>query len=71
MAFGAGCVAFGVAYWHDQGFSFHGLWFEAGLTLHPLHLVALGVAIVPAAIWDVFVMEAARAGRPAPGRRGE
>lgn len=60
---GIACVTFGVVYWQHNEFTFQGLWFEDGLALHPLHLVAVGTAIVPAAIWDVFVMEAARAER--------
>lgn len=69
---GVACVTFGVAYWQHNDFTFQGLWFEEGLALHPLHLVAIGIAIVPPAIWDVFVMEATRAERTrAPRPAGE
>ena len=69
VTLGVACVTFGVAYWHHNDFAFRGLWFEDGLALHPLHLVAIGIAVVPPAIWDVFVMEGAYGQRSSAERQ--
>jgi hypothetical protein len=62
----------GLMYWHAQGFSFRGLWLvDNGFRLHPLHLLILGLAMIPPALWEIFLLErdaAAPASQPsAPG----
>lgn len=61
LALGVCIATFGLLYWQHRGFDFEGIWFhdENGFHIHPLHLVALGVAVVPPTIWDIFLLELA------------
>ena len=60
LVVGVASTTLGTAYWQHIGFTFEGLWFENGLRLHPLHLVAAGLFIVPPTMLDVFLLEASR-----------
>jgi len=45
-------------FWHAQDFTFEGLWFfDNDFKLHPLHLLILGLAMIPPALWEVFILE--------------
>ena len=59
LALGVGVTTLGLLYWQHRDFGFEGIWFhdENGFHLHPLHLVALGLAIVPPTIWEIFLLE--------------
>ena len=61
LALGVCITTLGLLYWQHLGFDFEGIWFhdDHGFHLHPLHLVALGLAIVPPTIWEIFLLELA------------
>lgn len=67
------CVAgaltsFGLVYWHDTGFSMEGFWLvDNGFRPHPVHILALGLAMIPTTIWEIFLLDLKRA---APGGDG-
>ena len=46
----------GLTLWHDLAFSFNGLWGFSGGP-HPLFLLMLGIAMIPPALWEVFLLE--------------
>jgi hypothetical protein len=51
----------GLMFWHAEGFSFRGIWFLDGeLSLHPLHLLIVGLAMIPPALWEIFLLEQTR-----------
>ena len=62
LALGVCITTLGLLNWQHRGFDFEGIWFHDGngFHLHPLHLVALGLAIVPPTIWEIFVLELAQ-----------
>jgi hypothetical protein len=44
--------------WHARAFSFAGVWLvDNGFQLHPLHLLILGLAMIPPALWEIFILE--------------
>jgi len=48
----------GLMAWRDLGFAFEGVWpMDGALRLHPLHLLMLGLAMIPPALWEVFLLE--------------
>lgn len=50
----------GLMFWQAQEFRFNGLWpFGDGGHLHPLHLLILGLAMIPPALWEIFLLEQA------------
>lgn len=56
LAAGFALITAGVASWHDQAFLINGLLsLEDGL--HPLYLLILGIAVVPPALWEIFLAE--------------
>ncbi|MEZ5560380.1 MAG: hypothetical protein R3E86_17785 [Pseudomonadales bacterium] len=62
VATGFALTTAGLMAWHARGFSFSGVWFENGaLALHPLHLLIVGLAMIPPALWEIFVLEHAAA----------
>ena len=59
----------GVLAWRDIGFGYDALWPLAGApALHPLHLLAIGLGMIPLALWEIFLLErrAPPAGIPSP-----
>jgi len=51
----------GLMFWNAEGFSFHGVWLLDGeFRLHPLHLLVLGLAMIPPALWEIFLLEHSR-----------
>ena len=50
----------GLMAWRDAGFAFDGVWpLEGEPRLHALHLLMLGLAMIPPAIWELFLLERA------------
>lgn len=48
----------GLMFWHAQDFGFDGVWLvDNGFRLHPLHLLILGLAMIPPALWEIFLLE--------------
>ena len=68
---GVASTTLGMAYWQHIGFALDGLWFQNGFMLHPLHLVAAGLFIVPPTMLDVFLLEASRPAMLLPRPSGD
>ena len=48
----------GLVAWHDLDFRLHGIWPLGGPPrLHPLHVMILGLAMIPPALWEVFLLD--------------
>lgn len=51
----------GLIFWHQEEYSFRGVWLLDGdFSLHPLHLLILGLAMIPPALWEIFLLEQTR-----------
>jgi len=58
---GFALTTYGLMEWQQDGFSFQGIWFVEGVfNLHPLHFVVVGIAMIPPALWEVFVLDIKR-----------
>lgn len=58
----AALTSFGLAYWQHIGFSMDGFWFvDNDYRPHPLHILALGLAMIPTTIWEIFLLDSRRA----------
>ena len=48
----------GLMGWQDLDFRFDDVWpLEGPFALHPLHLLMLGLGMIPPALWEVFLLE--------------
>ena len=48
----------GLMMWRATGFSFEGIWFvDNDYRLHALHLLILGLAMIPPSLWEIFLLE--------------
>ncbi len=48
----------GLMMWRAIGFSFEGIWLvDNGYRPHALHLLILGLAMIPPSLWEIFVLE--------------
>jgi hypothetical protein len=55
---GFALITAGLMMWRATGFSFEGVWFfDNGYRPHALHLLILGLAMVPPALWEIFLLE--------------
>lgn len=58
LSLGFALTTAGLMLWHADGFSFRGIWFiDNAYQLHPLHVLILGLAMIPPALWEIFVLE--------------
>jgi len=57
LTVGFALTTYGLIEWQQQGFRFQGILFDAGLKLHPLHFVVLGIAMIPPALWEIFLLD--------------
>ena len=58
----AALTSFGLAYWQHTDFSVEGFWFvDNDYRPHPLHILALGLAMIPTTLWEIFLLDAKRA----------
>ena len=58
LAVGFALTTMGLMTWQAKGFSLDGIWFTgAGWTTHPVHLLVLGIAMIPPTLWEIFVLE--------------
>lgn len=46
----------GLMMWRSSNFSFEGVWLLS-LRPHPLHILVLGLAMIPPALWEIFILE--------------
>jgi hypothetical protein len=44
----------GLMMWRSLDFSFEQVWM---FRLHPLHILVLGLAMIPPALWEIFILE--------------
>ena len=62
LMIGVALATLGLLYWQNQGFTFEGLLlYDNDWRPHPLHILVLGIAMVPPAMWEVFVLDVRRA----------
>jgi len=58
LGIGFALTTMGLMTWQTKGFSLDGLWpTESGWTTHPVHLIVLGIAMIPPTLWEIFVLE--------------
>lgn len=58
LTLGFALTTAGLMFWRGQGFSFDGIWLvDNGFRLHPLHLLIVGLAMIPPALWEIFLLE--------------
>jgi hypothetical protein len=58
LTVGFALIAAGLMLWHSSDFSFRGLWLvDNEYRPHGLHLLILGLAMVPPALWEIFLLE--------------
>ncbi len=64
LSVGFALTSAGLMFWHADNFSFQGIWFvDNAYRPHALHVLILGLAMIPPALWEIFVLE--------NGERGE
>jgi hypothetical protein len=58
LALGFALTTFALLEWRGVGFAFDDIWPFAGpRALHPLHVLVLGVAMIPPALWEIFILD--------------
>jgi hypothetical protein len=58
LTLGFALTTAGLMAWHAQAFRFDGVWLvDGGFRLHPLHLLIVGLAMIPPALWEIFLLE--------------
>jgi len=58
LMIGFALTAGGLMMWRAVGFSFEGIWFvDNGYRPHALHVLILGLAMIPPSLWEIFVLE--------------
>ena len=51
----------GLMMWHAQGFAFEGIWLiDNDYRPHPLHVLIVGLAMIPPSLWEIFLLESQR-----------
>lgn len=56
---GFALATLGLMLWQEQGFSFAGLW-SLAQGPHPLFALTVGLAGIPPALWEIFILESQR-----------
>jgi len=58
LVLGFALLTYGLVNWGRLNFSLTDAWFSDGqVALHPLHLLILGIAMIPPAMWELFVLD--------------
>ena len=61
LACGFALTTAGLMLWHATDFSFDGiLFFNNDYRLHALHMLVLGLAMIPPSLWEIFILESQR-----------
>ena len=61
LTIGTALTTMGLLTWQAQGFGLSALWPVGGtLQPHPVHLLVLGIALLPPCLWDIFQLELQR-----------
>lgn len=51
-------TTYGLIAWHEFDYGFSAIWpFSGPPALHPLHVLAFGVAMIPASLWEIFAID--------------
>lgn len=65
-------LTYGLAAWQHEGFGLEGVWlFDDGGRLHPLHLVVVGIGMIPPVMWEIFGLDSATSTRAPASSRGD
>ena len=68
LTLGVTLTTFGLITWAERDFDLSGFWLvDNDWRLHPVHLLILGIGVIPQAIWEIFVLETFRTARSARG----
>ena len=68
LTLGVTLTTFGLITWADRDFDLSGFWlYDNDWRLHPVHLLILGIGLIPQAIWEIFVLETIRNARSGHG----
>ena len=57
LALGFALTTAGLMGWHGRDFALQGIW---SLSLHPVHVLVVGLAMIPPSLWEIFVLESRR-----------
>ncbi len=58
LAIGFALTTVGLMAWQRTSFSFAGLWFfNNDMQPHALHVLVLGLAMIPPSLWEIFMLE--------------
>jgi hypothetical protein len=58
LTIGFALTTLGLMTWQARGLSFDGLWpMDGPFAVHPLHLLVLGLAMIPPTLWEIFLLE--------------
>jgi hypothetical protein len=61
LALGFALTTAGLMSWHTLDFSFAGIWSGIwALSLHPVHVLVVGLAMIPPSLWEIFVLESSQ-----------
>jgi hypothetical protein len=67
---GFALTAAGLLAWQEIDFDLDGMWPLADeLTPHPVHVMALGMALIPPTLWEIFVLENSHSGSSSAQRK--
>lgn len=51
-------TTYGLIAWHEIDYRLDDLWpFNGPLALHPVHFLAIGVAMIPPSLWEIFSID--------------
>lgn len=53
---GSALTTAGLIMWQAKSFAFAGMWTLAS-GLHPLFVLIVGIAMIPPALWEIFLLE--------------
>lgn len=58
LAAAAALLSYGLVAWHDRGMAIDGLLlYDNDWRPHPMHLLVLGICLLPIAMWQVFALD--------------
>lgn len=61
LAAAAALLGYGLVAWHDRGMAIDGiLFYDNHWRPHPMHLLVLGICLLPIAMWQVFALDVKR-----------
>ena len=59
LTIGFALTSYGLLSWQAIGFSLQGIWlFDNGFEPHAVHVLILGLAMIPPTLWEISLLEA-------------